>query len=179
MPTRTPAPPPTPDGCARPLLNAGFEADANWTFGGVQPPRYTDAMGHAGHRSLVLGILPDERNRLAYSSMWQPVLVPPDARTMTVAAWTFEEAQAGGGPDRQLMLLYDIDPALNGRGQRGPVATVFNVRSDAKQWQRRTLSMDVTLRRNQRLWLYGTVVNDGTGGRAWMFLDDVEIAFCP
>lgn len=136
-------------------------------------------MGHGGQRSLVLGILPDERNQLAYSSAWQPVLVPSDARTMTVGAWTFEEAQAGGGPDRQLMLLYDIDPALNGRGQRGPVATVFNVRSDAKQWQRRTLSADVTLRRNQRLWLYSTVVNDGTGGRAWMFLDDVEIAFCP
>jgi len=178
VPTRTPLPAPTPDGCARPLVNAGFESDAAWTLGGARPPRYTDAMGHAGRRSLVLGVLPDEPNRLSYSSAWQPVLVPPDARTLIVGGWTFEEAQAGGGPDRQLMLLYDIDPALNGSGQRGPIATVFNVRSDAKQWQRRTLTMDVTLRRNQRLWLYSTVVNDGTGGRAWMFMDDIEVAFC-
>ncbi len=179
VPTRTPLPPPTPDGCARPLQNGGFEVDAPWALGGARPPRFTDAMGHGGRRSLVLGVLPDEPNQLAYSSAWQPVLVPPDARSLTVSAWTFEEAQAGGGPDRQLMLLYDIDPALNAGGQRAPVATVFNVRSDAKQWQRRTLTLDVTLRRNQRLWLYTTVLNDGAGGRAWMFLDDVELAFCP
>ena len=142
-------------------------------------PRYTTAMGHSGSRSIVLGILPDEPNRFAYSTVWQPVSVPEDATDLSIAAWTFQEAQAGGGPDRQLMLVYDIDPQLNVSGQRSPIATVFGERSDAKAWQRRTRTLDVSAYRGETLWLYSTVLNDGLGGRVWMFLDDVEMVFCP
>jgi hypothetical protein len=47
------------------------------------------------------------------------------------------------------------------------------------EWQRRTLTFDVTGYRGQRLWIYATVVNDGFGGRAWMHLDDMSAQFCP
>lgn len=181
LPTGTPAPgaSPTPDGCERPLLDGGFETGEGWVLRGGQPPRYTTAMAHGDHRSVVLGVMPDEPNRFAYSSLWQPVDVPADATRLTVAAWTFQEAQPGGGADRQLMLVYDRDPADNTDGARSPVAYVFAERSDAKAWQRRTKTLDVTEFRGRRLWLYSTVVNDGLGGRAWMFLDDVEMVFCP
>ena len=128
---------------------------------------------------MLLGIRPGEPNAFSYSTIWQGVPVPGDARTMTVSAWTFQAAEPGGGPDRQLMLVYDIDPAQNLSGQRSPIAYVFGERTHAGAWQRRTLTIDVTSHRGSTLWLYSSVVNDGFGGRVWMLLDDLEVAFCP
>jgi hypothetical protein len=127
----------------------------------------------------LLGIRPGEPNAFAYSTIWQALPVPSDARGMTVSAWTYQAAEPGGGADRQLMLIYDIDPDHNLQGQRSPIAYVFGERVNADVWQRRTLTMDVSAYRGRSLWLYSTVVNDGHGGRAWMYLDDIEVAFCP
>lgn len=177
-PTASATPRPTPEGCANVLVDGGFEAEGRWTLGGARPPRLTDAMAHAGRRSLVLGILSDEANRYAYSSAWQRVQVPIDAVDLSVVGWTFQEAQPGGGADRQLLLVYDIDPAANAQGQRSPILRVLGERSDAKAWQRRVESLDVRPWRGRSLWVYASVVNDGAGGRAWMMLDDVEAVFC-
>jgi hypothetical protein len=136
-------------------------------------------MLHSGERSMLLGILPGEPNVFSYSTIWQPVSVPTDATSMTVSAWTYQAAQPGGGPDRQLMLIYDVDPDENLSGQRSPIAYVFGERVNANAWQRRTLTIDVTSYRGQTLWLYSTVANDGLGGRAWMVLDDLEVKICP
>jgi hypothetical protein len=168
-----------PDGCVRPVVNGGFEADGAWVKHGNRPPRDVTTVVHTGQRSELLGILPAEPNEYTYSTLWQPLAVPPGATTMAVAAWTWQAAEPGGGPDRQLMLIYDIDPDLNQQGQRSPIAYVFGERLDARAWQRRTLTIDVTGYRGQTLWFYATVLNDGLGGRAWMYLDDVEVAFCP
>jgi hypothetical protein len=176
-PTVTPVP--TGDACARPLVNPGFETDAAWILNGSWAPRYTAAMAHSGQRSLFLGVAPNERNVYSYSSAWQAVIVPSSARTLAVSAWTFQAAEPGGGPDRQLLLLYDIDPAENATAQRPPVAVVFADRLNVQAWQRRALTLDVSAWRGRRLWLYSSVVNDGFGGRAYMMLDDMEMAFCP
>jgi hypothetical protein len=160
-------------------VNGGFETDEGWTLRGGRPPRYVTHMKHSGERSMLLGILSNEPNVFSYSTIWQPFDVPSDATTMTVSAWTYQAAQPGGGPDRQLMLIYDIDPAENTGGQRSPIAYVFGERENAAAWQRRTLTIDVTPYRGQTLWLYSTVVNDGLGGRVWMDLDDVDVKLCP
>ncbi|MFN2114464.1 MAG: hypothetical protein ACK2T6_02045, partial [Anaerolineae bacterium] len=176
-PTVTPVS--TPDGCVRPLLNPGFERDGAWTLRGGRTPRYIDHMSHSGDRSMLLGILSNEPNQFSYSTIWQAAAVPGDATTMTVSAWTYQAAQPGGGADRQLMLVYDIDPDDNLSGQHSPIAYVFGERVDANEWQRRTLTIDVTEYRGSTLWLYSTVVNDGLGGRVWMALDDLEVKYCP
>jgi hypothetical protein len=161
------------------LVNGGFETDGAWILTGSRPPRVVGSMAHGGERSLLLGILPGEANLFSYSTVWQRVDVPASARTMTVRAWTYQAAEPGGGPDRQLMLVYDVDPELNLQLQRSPIARVFGERINAGAWQRRTLTMDVTAWRGSALWLYATVANDGFGGRAWMYLDDVEVELCP
>ena len=88
---------------------------------------------------------------------------------------------AAGDPAAIAVPLYRLlsDPALNLQGQRSPLAYVFGERSNAGSWQKRSLTLDVTSYRGQRLWIYGSVANDGQGGRAWMALDDIEVAFCP
>jgi hypothetical protein len=133
----------------------------------------------SGERSALLGIAPGEPNVFSYSTLWQPVPVPDDSSSMTVAAWTHQGTEPGGGPDRQLLLVYDVDPADNTQGQHAPIAYVFGERENVGEWQRRTLTMDVTSYRGRTLWMYSTVLNDGLGGRAWMYLDDVEVEFCP
>ncbi len=133
----------------------------------------------SGEKSMLLGILPGERNAFTYSTLWQRMPVPEDARTMQVSAWTYQGAEPGGGPDRQLMLVYDINPDDNLRGQRSPIAYVFGERLPVGSWQRRTLTLDVSDYQGKALWLYSTVANDGFGGRAWMYLDDIDVAFCP
>ena len=136
-------------------------------------------MVHDGGRAMLLGIVPGEPNVFSFSSIWQGMDVPDDATTMTVSAWTFQAAQPGGGPDRQLMLVYDVDPGDNVSGQRSPVGYVFGERENVDAWQRRTLTIDVSDYRGGRLWLYSSAVNDGLGGRVWMVLDDIEVKFCP
>jgi hypothetical protein len=181
-PTLTATPPasPTPgDACARPLLNSGFESDGSWTFRGGVTPRYTTQVVHGGARSLLLGVRPGEPNGFSYSTAWQRVSVPSTASSLQIAAWTWQGAEPGGGPDRQLILVYDIDPAQNTEAQRQPIGFVVAERSNAAAWQRRTLAMDVSAYRGQSLWLYASVMNDGFGGRAWMYLDDVEATLCP
>jgi hypothetical protein len=182
-PTHTPPPSVTPvptgDPCQRPLVNPGFETDAAWVLQGGRPPRYSDAMAHSGRRSLYLGIAPGEANAYAYSTTWQPVTVPANTTTMAVSAWTFQGAEPGGGADRQLVLVYDVNPADNTSAGRAPIAVVVAERSNAQAWQRRSLTMDVTAWRGKTLWFYASVVNDGLGGRAYMLLDDTEVAFCP
>ena len=126
-----------------------------------------------------VGSIAASSNQYSFSTLWQQLPVPTAARTMTVAAWTWQGAEQGAGPDRQLLLVYDIDPGLNLQGQRSPVAYVFGERNHVGSWQKRTLTLDVTAYRGQSLWLYGSVANDGLGGRAWMVLDDMDVAFCP
>lgn len=128
---------------------------------------------------MLLGIRPGEANQYSFSTIWQGLPVPAQARTMNIGAWTWQGAEPGAGPDRQLMLVYDIDPGQNLQGQRSPVAYVFGERSHVGAWQKRTLALDVTPYRGRTLWLYASVANDGLGGRAWMALDDLEVAFCP
>ena len=169
----------TPDGCAHPVQRGGFEADGSWTFRGGRQPRYSADKVHDGRRSLLLGIRPGEPNAYAYSTAWQGLAVPAGARSMTVSAWTYQAAEPGGGPDRQLMLVYDIDPDQNLQGQRSPIAYVFGERLNVDAWQKRTLTLDVSAYQGSTLWLYSTVANDGYGGRAWMYLDDIDVAFCP
>ncbi|RIL12738.1 hypothetical protein DCC79_00485 [bacterium] len=188
-PSETPRPSSTPrptatgtataDPCAHPLVNGGFETGEAWVLRGGRPPRYLETMVHGGRRSLLLGILSDEPNTYSYSTAWQRLAVPANARTMTVRAWAYQAAQPGGGPDRQLMLVYDIDPEQNQQGQRSPVAVVFGEWLNVESWQRRTLTIDVTAYRGRSLWLYASAVNDGLGGRVWMTLDDIDVAFCP
>jgi hypothetical protein len=176
-PTSTPVV--TPDGCAHPLVNGGFESDGDWTRRGSPSPRFATDTVYSGMRSLLLGIKPGEANTFSYSTAWQGVLVPVGARTMTLSAWSYQAAEPGGGPDRQLLLIYDVDPATNTHGQHSPIAYVFGERVDAQAWQRRTVTIDVTAYRGRNLWVYATVANDGLGGRAWMWLDDVDARFCP
>jgi hypothetical protein len=142
-------------------------------------PRYTTDRAHSGKRSLLLGILPGETNVLSWSSAWQRVRVPNDATDLTVAAWTYQQAENGAGPDRQLLLVYDIDPADNTTEHRSPIATVFGERTNTAAWQRRSLTFGVSEYRGRFLWIYSTVMNDGYGGRVWMNLDDTEAMFCP
>jgi hypothetical protein len=160
-------------------VNPGFETTAAWALSGPRPPRYTSAMAHGGQRSLFLGIAQNESNLYSYSSAWQAVTVPATARTLTVSGWTFQGSEPGGGPDRQLLLVYDVDPAQNASLQRSPVGVVFAERQNAQQWQRRALTLNVSAWRGRPLWLYASVVNDGFGGRTYMMLDDLEMAFCP
>ena len=91
----------------------------------------------------------------------------------------FQGAEPGGGPDRQLVLLYDVDPAQNLQNQRSPIAYILGERVNSGAWQQKVFTFDVTRYRGQRLWLYASVSNDGQGGRAWMLLDDVDVSVCP
>ncbi len=167
------------DECSRPMVSGGFEDAFGWRLRGGRLPRVVSAPVHGGERSMLLGILPPEPNELAYSTLWQSLEVPPAARTMTVLAWTYQAAEPGGGPDRQLILVYDVDPGDNLDFGRPPIARVVSERSDVRAWQRRALTFDVTGYRGRTLWLYATVLNDGHGGRTWMFLDDLEVIICP
>jgi hypothetical protein len=109
----TPSPTSTPAACTEPVANGGFEANAAWTFAvTANPAGYTAAQAHTGTRAARLGVVPtgysqaddpgaslllprhaQEHNLPGeyaplganYSTAYQTIAVPADARTATLA----------------------------------------------------------------------------------------------
>jgi uncharacterized repeat protein (TIGR01451 family) len=187
----------TPPVCAEAAINGGFEADAGWTFPTTASTAgYTTAQAHAGLRSARLGVLPGmliapetfrvcetlkvctgERNILgeiaplgaSYSSGYQTVAIPADARTATLAFWYKPGTQAASGDFQRAMILAEDYSYL---------ATVMKILKNEGEWLRH--SFDLTPYRGQRIVIYWEVFNDDllAGPRTWMFLDDVSVAVC-
>lgn len=181
-PAFTPPPVLTPiasPGCEHVLKNGSFETLDAWVRGGARLPRFVGIPVHSGRWSVLTGFLPTEPNELAWSSVWQPIMIPRDASTLRVEAWVYRAAEGdAAGDDRQLVLVYDVDPELNVRLERAPIAIVLADRSDERMWRRVAAEVPVARYRGRTLWVYASTRNDGVGGRTWMFVDDVSAEVC-
>ncbi len=165
--TATPTPSPTPSlPSAELLLNGGFETDEGWVFGQT-PVRggYDTRVVRSGSRSALLGIL-DGYDRYSYTSMWQPVTIPAEARQVTLAVHTFPISQDWGRSDSQNILI------LNNRFRT--IRRLAVGLSNSQVWEPRTF--DLSDLRGQTVYVYIGVFNNGWGNRpSAMFVDDVSL----
>jgi len=156
--------------CTELLVNGGFESEDGWVLGvTLLTPQYVTYKWHSGNRALALGIV-QGGNVQSYSSARQTVTIPADAGTVTLSAWVYTMMESPTGNDRVQLLL--LDPSDD-----TTVYTLQNWTNDSRTWNQMTF--DLSRWRGRTLQLYFNVYNDGLGGTAGMFLDDVSLVSCP
>lgn len=160
----------TPSGCAGVVANGGFETVSDWVFGASpSPPQYSSANRHTGNWSLLLGIS-DGANRESFSSARQTVTIPPSAQSAALSFWVY--TIASGAPDTDYMELALLSPDGS-----TILAKPWYSHSDNRAWSQ--LVFDISAWRGRTFQLYFNVFNDGLGGMAQMYLDDVSLVACP
>ncbi len=155
--------------CSESLVDGGFEAGGAWLLGpSPVTPQYVTYASHTGNRSLVLGIT-SGANIESFSSARQTVTLPAGAAQITLAFWAYAMADSPATTDYMEVVL------LNATG-----TTILNKpwqsHNDSRLWNR--YAFDLTAWRGQTVQVYFNVYNDGLGGRAAMFLDDVSLQTC-
>ncbi len=186
--------------CTDLIVNGGFEDDGYWEMPITpHPAAYSTADRHGGSRSVRLGIEPGDANIYSHSSAYQKVRVPANADSITLSFWArrFTDERTRGRPDPTLD-LYDPARVIAGkfdwhtRSERARydwqevlvlqggcynwLATLMRERSNDGVWTQYTY--DLTPFRGQEIVIYFNVINNGYGGRTWMYVDDVQVLAC-
>ncbi len=165
-PTITPTPTPTPI-CFEMVSNLGFEGSTDWQWmDDAYPPRYSTALAHGEHRSLLLGIA-DEPNLASYSQAWQEIPLPIQAQQITLSFWYYPLSSDIAGDRQYAHILSESDV---------PLESVMWAAADSQQWLHREYSLDGY--GGQRIRLHFGVYNDGQGGTTAMYVDDVSVRAC-
>ncbi|MGC8781229.1 MAG: hypothetical protein ACP5UQ_10225 [Anaerolineae bacterium] len=168
MATVTPYPfTPVAGGCTDLAVNGGF--DYGWMGWhpsiNVLPVRLVGNPTHSPAYALQLGT--QDRQAHSYSSVRQYLHLPVGVR-LTLQFWTWTWSEAGAGADRQEAVLLAADNSV--------LAVLWRVLSNEQSW--RQVAVDLTPYGGRTVAIYFNVVNDGTGGRTAMFLDDVQVLAC-
>lgn len=155
--------------CTELLTDGSFETGANWQLGpSPVMPQYVTYTKHSGNRSLSLGIT-SGANVESFSSARQTVTIPAASPQVLLSFWFYAMADSPATTDYMEVVLLDATGTaiLN---------KPWSSHNDSRVWNQ--LTFDLTSWRGQTVQLYFNVYNDGLGGRAAMFLDDVSLASC-
>jgi hypothetical protein len=147
-------------------LSPGFETDEGWVFGDT-PVRgsFDTSIVLSGGRSARLGIT-SGRGRFSFSSVWQRVTIPPEAKQVRLSANVFPINQ--GGNNVQTIMVLD----QNFRTLR----TLDRKSSNSQSWSLHTY--DLSEMAGRTVYIYFSVVNQG-GPPAAMYVDDVSLTWAP
>jgi hypothetical protein len=155
-------------GCIELVQNGGFEADTAWLIGSnAYPAAYSSARAHSGARAMRLG-LDGAPNRVSYSSIRQPISIPATAAAAYLTFWAYPISEASGEGDRQEAILLYPDGST--------AAIIWRTLSNSQTWT--PFSFNLAAFAGQTFILYFNVYNDGVGGRAALYLDDVSLQVC-
>ena len=164
------ATPPPPAACTELVVDGGFETGGAWQLGvSPVPPQVVTYAFHSGTRSLQMGIT-SGANVESFSSARQMVSIPPGAAQVTLSFWYYAIAEAPATTDYMEVALLSADGSAI-------LAKPWFSHNDSRLWNQ--TAFDLTAWRGRTIQLYFNVYNDGVGGRAAMFLDDVSLSTCP
>jgi len=195
---RSPSMTPTPQPCWEAVVNGSFESLDAWQVGGTaRPASYTQEERHSGLQSIRLGIPPSQGDVYTWSSVRQWVTIPADATFALLSFWykpyseelsyqswsplrgegySTEPSSVPVAQDATIWSHYDwqecllLDEALN------VLAIIMRQTERSGLWTQHVA--DLTPYRGRRVALYFNVFNNGSGGRTWMYLDDVSLQIC-
>jgi hypothetical protein len=94
QPTATPTATATTPACPQYIGNPGFESVGSWFMQGLRSGRYSNATSFSGSWSGLMGILPDESDLEAHSSIYQAITIPADATSASLHFWYKPFAQS-------------------------------------------------------------------------------------
>lgn len=155
--------------CTEQIVDGGFEVGGTWQLG-VSPimPQYVTYTRHSGSRALVLGIT-SGANVASFSSARQTVTLPGAATQALLTFWFYAMADSPATTDYMEVVLLDATGTVI-------LNKPWQSHNDSRMWNQMTF--DLTPWRGQTVQVYFNVYNDGLGGKAAMFLDDVSLTTC-
>jgi hypothetical protein len=110
----------------------------------------------------------DGPDQFSYSSIWQEVTIPADARRATLTYWVYPLSQDVFPRDMQLVLVLNQHFRIITYAERSL--------SDSRQWIQR--SYDMTPFAGRTVTVYFGVFNRGwTAKPSAMYVDDVSLTF--
>jgi hypothetical protein len=147
--------------CSDLVVNGGFETDAGWLFNPESGyETYVTDRFHSGQRSALVG-----HDAAPYSSVRQQITLP-EGSGATLRLWFYPISENNDPDDLHYVWLRD-------QGSH-PLELAT---SDAREW--RQGEYDLTPFMGQTVTIYVGAVNDGDGDTASLYVDDVELLFCP
>ena len=154
--------------CLNLIVDGGFETGGGWVLGpNPVTPQYVTFTKHSGNQSLMLGIT-SGANVESFSSARQTVMIPATATQTTLTFWFYAMASAPATTDYMEVVLLDSAGAI--------LTKPWVSHNNSQLWNQ--MSFDLSPWRGQTVQLYFNVYNDGAGGTAAMFLDDVSLTAC-
>ncbi|MCB9076512.1 MAG: VCBS repeat-containing protein [Anaerolineaceae bacterium] len=168
-PTASPTPSPSPNLPTELIINGSFETDEGWIIGDTPVlGSYNTTQVYTGARAFKLGIEKNERDVISYSSVWQKVVIPLEARQVTLKVHIYPISQDYFGGDRQFILV------LNDRFQ--VLETLSSELSNSQKWEARTYDLSDFIGRT--VYIYFDVYNQGwTNHPSAMYVDDVSLTW--
>jgi hypothetical protein len=189
IPTKTPSPTPTdqPGTCSELLVNKGFENNTGWVIPAtVYSAKYTNSKSHSGSRSMLTGITVPGDNIYSYSSAYQTVTIPGNAKSAKLEFWNYpmsgETLAQFAFPFVTHILLglkpmaFDMQYVAIVDDDTGFGEIVFWQLSDRQTWARETV--DLLDHKGNTIQVFFTTFNDGADSITSMYVDDVSLEVC-
>jgi len=174
-PTATPTPtlvPITPPAGEEPgvnlLKNGDFETGQGWVFGDT-PLRgdYQTGVVRSGAQAARLGTV-DGPDKFSFSSVWQRVTLPADAKQINLTAHIYPVSQDTAYHDIQTIAILDGNFKIQ--------QVLWRALSNSRQWEKQTY--DLSDLRGQTIYVYFSVLNrGGTNRPSALFVDDVSLTW--
>jgi len=173
--------------CWQWLANGGAERDEAWEMPTTPAPAaYTTDQAHGGNRSIRVGIV-DGANEVAYSSARQRVTLPAGAQSITLSAWLYPVSTGTqtAGYSRQALesALQPVAPAAGDAqyvlllDETGKIVErLLWTLQDSGDWEYH--SFDLGTYGGKTISVLFGAYNDGAGGIAGMYVDDVSLLVC-
>jgi hypothetical protein len=155
--------------CSEVIFNGNMEGSGGWQINpGPPTPAYSTAQAKSPTRSMQLGILAGD-NQFSFSSVTQDFVLPAGTVSATLSWWAWTQLTASGSNDYQELLLQDSNTGST-------LSPLWRVQENNLAWSQQT--RDISSFRGRNLRLFFNVRNDGVGGTAGMFVDDVSLVVC-
>ncbi len=149
--------------CHNLVVNGGFETDARWKFNPPTGyPTYVTTRSHSGQRSAMVG-----HDDAPYSSVRQEITLP-EGSSATLRLWLYPISEGNDPDDLHYVWLRDEE------WDSHPLELTT---SDAREWKQG--EYDLTPYMGQKVTVFVGAMNDQDGNTASIFVDDVELEFCP
>lgn len=152
--------------CVNLLPNGGFEENANWIRPNTPAPaNYSTEQVYAGSRSMRLGLPDSAANIYSYSTAYQWIQLPSNIGKLTLRAQVWRSGARSSGD------LHYFWVSVGGVTYR-----VFQTLVDADAWQ--AIEYDLTPLAGKRVQILLGTYNNGSGGQAVMYADEVSVERC-
>jgi hypothetical protein len=160
--------------CYEIIVDGGFEARSGWTLGSEPPqPAYVNFPTSSGSWAMQVGNVNQSPSLNSYSTFRQRVFIPVQANSALLSFQVLTQYETNPLADRQEVWLLTPGAAV----RTSSTDVIWSILANSSTYQPITLQINPTYF-GRYIDLTFAVLNDGSGGRTWMFVDAVSLVVC-